>query len=204
MASPNYSTNFNQQNLKKTETKSKIKKRLNSNLYKSNKINMENGQIYDNVATTTDNIIDDDNSNPDNKKKERPQGRKKHGNYQNRYYNYKGMPLRILVPVEFIGAIYGKGGARIKTITQDSGAKISIDSKENIFYSKKLVSIYGECKECESACFQILNATVEEDFEGDMTLCMLAEDCFCGMIIGKQGRFVNKIRDESNSQIFIS
>lgn len=71
-------------------------------------------------------------------------------------------PLRILVQSEMVGAIIGRQGSTIRTITQQSRARVDVHRKENVGSVEKSITIYGNPENCTNACKRILEVMQQE------------------------------------------
>ncbi|EDW26526.1 GL12935 [Drosophila persimilis] len=71
-------------------------------------------------------------------------------------------PLRILVQSEMVGAIIGRQGSTIRTITQQSRARVDVHRKENVGSLEKSITIYGNPENCTNACKRILEVMQQE------------------------------------------
>lgn len=71
-------------------------------------------------------------------------------------------PLRILVQSEMVGAIIGRQGSTIRTITQQSRARVDVHRKENVGSLEKAITIYGNPENCTNACKRILEVMQQE------------------------------------------
>ncbi|KAL7976696.1 hypothetical protein Chor_008645, partial [Crotalus horridus] len=100
------------------------------------------------------------------------------------------VPLRILVPTQFVGAIIGKEGATIRNITKQTQSKIDIHRKENAGAAEKPITIHSTPEGCSTAY--------------DIPLKILAHNNFVGRLIGKEGRNLKKIEQDTDTKITIS
>jgi len=118
-----------------------------------------------------------------------------------------GYPLRILVPTELVGAIIGRKGATIRSITAQTRARVDVHRSENAGLLEQVISVYGQPENCTNACKEILKI-METEFDssgnGEVVLKMLADDRYCGRIIGKEGKIIKKIRDDTETRITVS
>lgn len=116
--------------------------------------------------------------------------------------------LRILVLSEFIGAVIGKKGQMIRTITSDSKvSRIDVLGKENASLVEKAISITGQPECVTSACKEILQVVQQEaaaSSRGEVILKILADDRYCGRVIGKEGKVIKKIREDTDTHIVVS
>ncbi|ESO02383.1 hypothetical protein HELRODRAFT_188683, partial [Helobdella robusta] len=122
---------------------------------------------------------------------------------------FNNLPLRVLIPTQFVGAIIGKKGLNIKNITTKCKARIDVHGKENIGYTEKMISIYGQQENRTAACKEILKVLVQENMFGtkgasDIVLKMLANDQYCGRLIGKEGRSIKKIKQDTSTKIVVT
>lgn len=131
-------------------------------------------------------------------------------------------PLRILVLSEMVGAIIGRQGSTIRTITQQTRARVDVHRKDNAGSLEKAITIYGNPENCTNACKRILEVMQEEadntnkggleDLQpeadnirkGEIPLKILAHNNLIGRIIGKGGNTIKKIMDDTSTKITIS
>ncbi|KAJ8004403.1 hypothetical protein DPEC_G00135350 [Dallia pectoralis] len=117
-------------------------------------------------------------------------------------------PLRMLVPTQFVGAIIGKEGLTIKNVTKQTQSKVDIHRKENAGAAEKPITIHSTPGGCSSACHMILDIMQKEASETkaaeDVPLKILAHNSLVGRLIGKEGRNLKRIEDETGTKITIS
>lgn len=117
-------------------------------------------------------------------------------------------PLRMLVPTQFVGAIIGKEGLTIKNVTKQTQSKVDIHRKENAGAAEKPITIHSTPEGCSAACRMILEIMHKEANETktteDIPLKILAHNCLVGRLIGKEGRNLKKIEEETGTRITIS
>ncbi|XP_017461087.1 PREDICTED: insulin-like growth factor 2 mRNA-binding protein 1, partial [Rhagoletis zephyria] len=116
-------------------------------------------------------------------------------------------PLRILVQSEMVGAIIGRQGSTIRTITQQSRARVDVHRKENVGSLEKAITIYGNPENCTNACKRILEVMQQEAIstnKGDICLKILAHNNLIGRIIGKNGNTIKRIMQETDTKITVS
>ncbi|XP_051526570.1 insulin-like growth factor 2 mRNA-binding protein 3 isoform X1 [Myxocyprinus asiaticus] len=118
------------------------------------------------------------------------------------------VPLRMLVPTQFVGAIIGKEGATIRNITKQTHSKIDIHRKENAGAAEKPITIHSTPEGCSSACQNIMEIMQKEAIDTKITeeipLKILAHNNFVGRLIGKEGRNLKKIEQDTDTKITIS
>ncbi|KAJ8253015.1 hypothetical protein GJAV_G00208190 [Gymnothorax javanicus] len=117
-------------------------------------------------------------------------------------------PLRMLVPTQFVGAIIGKEGLTIKNVTKQTQSKVDIHRKENAGAAEKPVTIHSTPEGCSHACRMILDIMQKEandtKVNEQIPLKILAHNSLVGRLIGKEGRNLKKIEQETGTKITIS
>ncbi|XP_030430807.1 insulin-like growth factor 2 mRNA-binding protein 2 isoform X1 [Gopherus flavomarginatus] len=117
-------------------------------------------------------------------------------------------PLRILVPTQFVGAIIGKEGLTIKNLTKQTQSKVDIHRKENAGAAEKPITIHASPEGCSEACRMILDIMQKEADETksaeEVPLKILAHNSLVGRLIGKEGRNLKKIEQDTGTKITIS
>lgn len=125
----------------------------------------------------------------------------------------RAFPLRILVHGDVVGAIIGRSGSTIKTITQQTRARIDVHREESPEHQEKVITINGAPENCSEACFKIIEVVQNEmnakfdatnDPERDITLKILASSNLIGRLIGKSGATIKKIMEQTSTRINIS
>lgn len=118
------------------------------------------------------------------------------------------VPLRMLVPTQFVGAIIGKEGATIRNITKQTHSKIDIHRKENAGAAEKPITVHSTPEGCSNACRTIMEIMQKEaldtKFTEEIPLKILAHNNFVGRLIGKEGRNLKKIEQDTETKITIS
>ncbi|TRY65704.1 hypothetical protein DNTS_005553 [Danionella cerebrum] len=126
------------------------------------------------------------------------------------------VPLRMLVPTQFVGAIIGKEGATIRNITKQTHSKIDIHRKENAGAAEKPITVHSTAEGCSSACRNIMEIMQKEAIDTkiisllhihsteEIPLKILAHNNFVGRLIGKEGRNLKKIEQDTDTKITIS
>ncbi|XP_037916486.1 insulin-like growth factor 2 mRNA-binding protein 1 isoform X3 [Hermetia illucens] len=116
-------------------------------------------------------------------------------------------PLRLLVQSEMVGAIIGRQGSTIRTITQQSRARVDVHRKDNVGSLEKAITIYGNPENCTNACKRILEVMQQEannTNKGEICLKILAHNNLIGRIIGKSGNTIKRIMQETDTKITVS
>ncbi|KAL2079862.1 hypothetical protein ACEWY4_023655 [Coilia grayii] len=118
------------------------------------------------------------------------------------------VPLRMLVPTQFVGAIIGKEGSTIRNITKHTHSKIDIHRKENAGAAEKPITVHSTPEGCSNACRSIMEImqkeAVDTKFTEEVPLKILAHNNFVGRLIGKEGRNLKKIEQDTQTKITIS
>lgn len=71
---------------------------------------------------------------------------------------------KITVPAAAGGLILGRGGATIKAIAEDSGARLQMTGKEEaIFTQERIITISGTVQACAKATSQIISKLAEDE-----------------------------------------
>uniref|UniRef100_A0A672SNX4 Insulin-like growth factor 2 mRNA-binding protein 3 n=1 Tax=Sinocyclocheilus grahami TaxID=75366 RepID=A0A672SNX4_SINGR len=108
----------------------------------------------------------------------------------------------------FVGAIIGKEGATIRNITKQTHSKIDIHRKENAGAAEKPITVHSTPEGCSSACQNIMEIMQKEAIDTKITeeipLKILAHNNFVGRLIGKEGRNLKKIEQDTDTKITIS
>lgn len=116
-------------------------------------------------------------------------------------------PLRLLVQSEMVGAIIGRQGSTIRTITQQSRARVDVHRKDNVGSLEKAITIYGNPENCTNACKRILEVMQQEAAstnKGEICLKILAHNNLIGRIIGKNGNTIKRIMQDTDTKITVS
>ncbi|XP_008283946.1 insulin-like growth factor 2 mRNA-binding protein 1 [Stegastes partitus] len=118
------------------------------------------------------------------------------------------IPLRLLVPTQYVGAIIGKEGATIRNITKQTQSKVDVHRKENAGAAEKPISIHSTAEGCSAACRMILEIMQQEAKDtktaDEVPLKILAHNNFVGRLIGKEGRNLKKVEQDTDTKITIS
>lgn len=130
------------------------------------------------------------------------------GGLQGAHHTHHELPLRLLVPTQFVGAIIGKEGLTIKNITKQSQSKVDIHRKENAGAAEKPITIHSSPEGCSHACRMILEVMEKEATDTktaeEVPLKILAHNSLVGRLIGKEGRNLKKIEQDTGTKITIS
>ncbi|RXM34765.1 Insulin-like growth factor 2 mRNA-binding protein 1 [Acipenser ruthenus] len=123
-------------------------------------------------------------------------------------HQHADIPLRLLVPTQYVGAIIGKEGATIRNITKQTQSKIDVHRKENAGAAEKPISVHSTPEGCSAACKMILDIMHQEAKDTktaeEVPLKILAHNNFVGRLIGKEGRNLKKVEQDTDTKITIS
>uniref|UniRef100_H3DK60 Insulin-like growth factor 2 mRNA binding protein 3 n=1 Tax=Tetraodon nigroviridis TaxID=99883 RepID=H3DK60_TETNG len=118
------------------------------------------------------------------------------------------IPLRMLVPTQFVGAIIGKQGDTIRNLTKQTHSKIDIHRKENAGAAEKPITIHSTPEGSSNACRTIMDImqkeAIDTKFTEEIPLKILVHNNFVGRLIGKEGRNLKKIEQDTGTKITIS
>ncbi|XP_056875993.1 insulin-like growth factor 2 mRNA-binding protein 3 isoform X3 [Takifugu flavidus] len=118
------------------------------------------------------------------------------------------IPLRMLVPTQFVGAIIGKQGDTIRNLTKQTHSKIDIHRKENAGAAEKPITIHSTPEGSSNACRTIMEImqkeAIDTKFTEEIPLKILVHNNFVGRLIGKEGRNLKKIEQDTGTKITIS
>jgi len=98
-----------------------------------------------------------------------------------------------------LGPVIGKGGEKIESIRDKSGAQV-YTSKFVPGVAERTVKIMGSAEQVSSAIKMIIDTGSKDQ----PTIILLAEYMNCGLLIGKQGVTIKQIRDETQAEIQVS
>lgn len=117
-------------------------------------------------------------------------------------------PLRLLIPGQSVGAIIGRSGQTIRSITQKTKARIDVLRHDSFMSAEKVVVILSShTQNCIDACIEILKILNQEPAPGaprESELRMLAPNNLCGRLIGRQGTVIRGMMEETNAVITVS
>uniref|UniRef100_A0A673L3Y8 Insulin-like growth factor 2 mRNA-binding protein 2 n=1 Tax=Sinocyclocheilus rhinocerous TaxID=307959 RepID=A0A673L3Y8_9TELE len=120
-------------------------------------------------------------------------------------YSFK---VSYILDMDFVGAIIGKEGLTIKNITKQTQSKVDIHRKENAGAAEKPITIHSTPEGCSAACRMIMDIMQKEADDTkvteDIPLKILAHNSLVGRLIGKEGRNLKKIEEETETKITIS
>ncbi|KAK5890465.1 hypothetical protein CesoFtcFv8_013983 [Champsocephalus esox] len=175
------------------------------------------GHQFEDYSFKVSYIVDMDAAPPDQAPRTRRGGRSSReggsqpgpsGDYGSPRTRQHDFPLRMLALSQFVGAIIGKEGLTIKNITKQTQSKVDIHRKENAGAAEKPITIHSTPEGCSAACRMILDIMQKEANETktteDIPLKILAHNSLVGRLIGKEGRNLKKIEEDTGTKITIS
>ncbi|CAI5992951.1 unnamed protein product [Closterium sp. NIES-65] len=119
-----------------------------------------------------------------------------------------GVVFRLLIPAIKMGPIIGNKGANIKSIRDDSGARIKItnsavrlEERVAIVSSRDPPGTVPTC--AETAFFRLypFALTPHKDTGDEVVLSMLVPDSQAGVVLGKGGASIKEMREASGAHI---
>lgn len=118
------------------------------------------------------------------------------------------LEFRVLCPGGKIGLVIGRGGATIKNIRQESGARIDVDDAKNDKEESIITIISTESTDdVKSAAVEavlLLQAKINDSEDDRMNLRLLVPNKVIGCLIGRGGSIVNDMRKKTKANILIS
>ncbi|XP_062196481.1 KH domain-containing protein At4g18375-like [Phragmites australis] len=116
--------------------------------------------------------------------------------------------FRVLCPGDKIGLVIGRGGGTIKSIRQESGARIDVDDakndKEESIITITSTEATDDVKSEAVEAVLLLQSKINDYDEDRMNLRLLVPTKVIGCLIGKGGSIVNDMRKKTKADIRIS
>ncbi|KAG8385264.1 hypothetical protein BUALT_Bualt03G0023900 [Buddleja alternifolia] len=116
--------------------------------------------------------------------------------------------VKVLCPSNKIGRVIGKGGSSIKSIRQDSGARVEVDDPKTNYKECVITVISTESpddlKSMAVEAVLLLQGKINDEDDDDVTMRLLVPSRVIGCIIGKGGSIINEIRKRTKADIRIS
>ncbi|KAL2494464.1 RNA-binding KH domain-containing protein [Forsythia ovata] len=118
------------------------------------------------------------------------------------------LSIKVLCPSTKIGRVIGKGGSSIKSIRQDSGARVEVeDPKAN--YNDCVITVIStesldDMKSMAVEAVLLLQGKINDEDVNTVTMRLLVPSKFIGSIIGRSGSIINEIRKRTKADIRIS
>jgi len=98
-----------------------------------------------------------------------------------------------------IGRVIGKGGEKIKSVREETGATIHIPKSNSNSY-ERTANVIGSIEQVTDAVLTIANIICQDN----PIVSLLAEYRNLGAVIGKGGANINQIREETQANVHIS
>ncbi|XP_048366882.1 insulin-like growth factor 2 mRNA-binding protein 3 [Sphaerodactylus townsendi] len=105
------------------------------------------------------------------------------------------VPLRMLVPTQFVGAIIGKEGATIRNITKQTQSKVSVYSfllcrlqDLTLYNPERTITVKGSIETCAKAEEEIMKK-IRESYENDIAAMNLQAHLIPGLNLNALGLF---------------
>ncbi|TVU03249.1 hypothetical protein EJB05_51218 [Eragrostis curvula] len=116
--------------------------------------------------------------------------------------------FRVLCPGDKIGLVIGRGGATIKGIRQESGARIDVDDakndREDSIITITSTEATDDVKSAAVEAVLLLQEKINGDGEDRMSFRLLVPTKVIGCLIGKGGSIVIDMRKKTQADIRIS
>ncbi|WVZ94624.1 hypothetical protein U9M48_040493 [Paspalum notatum var. saurae] len=118
------------------------------------------------------------------------------------------LEFRVLCPGDKIGLVIGRGGTTIRSIRQESGARIDVDDAKND-REESIITIASteatdDVKSAAVEAVLLLQAKINDCDEDRMDLRLLVPNKVIGCLIGRGGSIVNDMRKKTKADIRIS
>ncbi|CAI9111931.1 OLC1v1012280C3 [Oldenlandia corymbosa var. corymbosa] len=116
--------------------------------------------------------------------------------------------IRILCPSSKIGRVIGKGGSSIKSVRQDTGARVEVeDAKAD--RDECIITVFStessdDRKSIAVEAVLMLQAKINDEEDDSVTIRLLVPSKVIGCIIGKSGSIISEIRKRTKAEIRIS
>ncbi|KAL5054919.1 hypothetical protein RYX36_035601 [Vicia faba] len=118
------------------------------------------------------------------------------------------LTIRMLCPTDRIGRVIGKGGSTIKSMRQESGARIDIDdSKANHDECLIIITATESPSDLKSMAVEaalLIQGKISDGDDTSVSIRLLVPCKVIGCIIGKSGSIINEIRKRTGADIRIS
>lgn len=121
---------------------------------------------------------------------------------------YEELAIKVVCPANKIGRVIGKGGSSIKSIRQETGARIEVeDPKGN--HSECVITVITsesseDLKSMAVEAILLLQGKINSEDDDTATMRLLVPSKIIGCIIGKSGSIINEIRKRTKADIRIS
>ncbi|KAK6150075.1 hypothetical protein DH2020_017600 [Rehmannia glutinosa] len=118
------------------------------------------------------------------------------------------LTVKVLCPSNMIGRVIGKGGSSIKSIRQESGARVEVDDPKTNHNECVITVISTESlddlKSMAVEAVLLLQGKINDEDDESVKLRILVPSRVIGCIIGKSGSIINEIRKRTKADIRIS
>ncbi|KAJ8255319.1 hypothetical protein GJAV_G00203520, partial [Gymnothorax javanicus] len=114
----------------------------------------------------------------------------------------------LFIPTQAVGALIGKKGQHIKQLARFSGASIKIAPAESPDVPQRMVIITGPPEAQFKAQGRIFGKLKEENFftakeEVKLETHIKVPSCAAGRVIGKRGKTVNELQNQTNAEVIV-
>ncbi|CAK8578344.1 unnamed protein product [Lathyrus sativus] len=118
------------------------------------------------------------------------------------------LTIRMLCPADRIGRVIGKGGSTIKSMRQESGARIDVDdTKANHEECLIIITATESPSDLKSMAVEaalLIQGKISDEDDTSVSIRLLVPCKVIGCIIGKSGSIINEIRKRTGADIRIS
>jgi len=115
--------------------------------------------------------------------------------------------VNMLVPYNVVSIIIGRGGSTIKEITEQTHARISVNTNNIVGSLEKAITIKGNPENCTNSCRKILEILQQKAIITDNSktiLRILIHDNLIGLIIGEEGNTIRNVMSKTETKINVS
>ncbi|CAM8932926.1 unnamed protein product [Rhodiola kirilowii] len=120
----------------------------------------------------------------------------------------KELVIKVLCPFQHIGRVIGRSGISIKSIRQESGARIEVDDKkanrEECMITVIATESSGDLKSMAVEAVLLLQQKINGEDSDSISFRLLVPSKVIGCIIGKGGFIITEIRKRTGADIRIS
>ncbi|KAL3616883.1 hypothetical protein CASFOL_039277 [Castilleja foliolosa] len=128
--------------------------------------------------------------------------------YGGRASQTEELVVKVLCPSNKIGRVIGKGGGSIKSIRQESGARVDVDDPKTNNKECVVTVISSEAlddlKSMAVEAVLLLQEKISDEDDNTVTFRLLIPSRVIGCIIGKSGSIINEIRKRTKTDVRIS
>ncbi|PIN10696.1 PolyC-binding proteins alphaCP-1 [Handroanthus impetiginosus] len=118
------------------------------------------------------------------------------------------LTIKVLCPSNKIGRVIGKGGGSIKSIRQETGARVEVDDPKTR-YNECVITVIStespdDMKSMAVEAVLLLQGKINNEDDENVTMRLLVPSKVIGCIIGKSGSIISEMRKRTRADIRIS